>query len=146
MKSGQTGGTYDGLELDAKVVRIAQAADSASNTFDVELRLPNPGEALKQGMIVQAHIAYLLYPDAIVIPLQAVQVADTGPRVLVVSQKDGANFAHVREIEPVSIKGDTVLVARGIKPGDQLVIAGGKGVMNGEEVQVIMADGVLQDR
>jgi multidrug efflux pump subunit AcrA (membrane-fusion protein) len=140
-----TGGTYQGLELDADVHRVAQAADPASNTFRVELRLPNPAEALKQGMIAQARIEYLHYPAAILIPLKAIQVADVGPRVLVVTDADGVATAQVRNIEPVSISGDQVLVAQGLQAGDQLVVAGGKGVMNGERVNVIMRDGVLQN-
>lgn len=139
-----TGGTYAGVELDAEIARVSQAADPASNTFKVELRLRNPGEALKEGMIARARIQYLRYPHAIVIPLKAVQVSDVGPRVLVVEDRDGASFAMVRDIEPISISGDQLLVGGGLEPGDQLVVSGGKGVMHGEEVRVIKSDGVLR--
>ncbi len=153
-----TGGTYKGLELEATIVRVGQASDPTSNTFEVELRFANPGEALKEGMIAQAHIDYLRYPNAITIPLRAIQVSDVGPRVLVVETRKGAtskdaagnetagrdrDVAAVRDIEPVSIKGDTVLVSRGLAAGERLIVAGGKGVMNGEEVNVIVEDGAL---
>ena len=139
-----TGGTHAGIELDAEIARISQAADAASNTFRVELRLRNPGEALKEGMIARARIQYLRYRHAIVIPLKAVQVADVGPRVLVVENREGAAFAMVRNIEPISITGDLLLVGKGLEPGDQLVVSGGKGVMHGEEVRVIKSDGVVR--
>ena len=138
-----TGGTYAGLELPGAIERIGQAADRASNTFEVELRFPNPGVALKEGMIAEAHIEYLLFREAIVIPLSAVQVADVGPRVLVVEKQDGKDKAFVRNIEPVSISGRLVLVSRGLKPGERLIVSGGKGVINGEEVNVLVADGEL---
>ncbi len=139
-----TGAAYSGLELSAAIGRVAQAAEVQSNTFEVELRLANPGEALKQGMIVQARISYLRYPSAVLIPLQAVQVAESGPRVLVVRREGAADIAVVREIEPVSIKQDQVLVGDNLLPGERLIVAGGKGVISGEEVQVVMEDGVLQ--
>lgn len=138
-----TGGAYEGLKLDAVIERVAQASDAASNTFRVELRFENPGEALKEGMIVQARIDYLRFPDAITIPLKAIQVADVGPRVLVAERRDGKDFAAVRDVEPVAIKGDSVLVSSGVAPGDRLIVAGMKGVIHGEEVNVVMEDGVL---
>jgi len=139
-----TGGTYSGIELDTEIARISQSSDAASNTFRVELRMSNPGEALKQGMIAQAHIDYLLYPEAIVIPLRAIVVADVGPRVLVVERQEGREVAQIRDIQPISIRGDDVLVGAGINAGDRVIVAGGKGVMNGEDVNVIMSDGVIQ--
>jgi RND family efflux transporter MFP subunit len=137
------GGTYQGLEMKAGVARIAQAADPQSNTFKVELRLPNPEGVLKEGMIVSAQIGYLRYPRAIIIPMAAVQVSDVGPRVLVVEEREGTPRAFVREIEPVSIKGDQLLIGKGLSDGDRIIIAGAKGVLDGEAVNVIIADGVL---
>ncbi len=138
-----TGGTYEGLKLDAVIENVAHASDAASNTFHVELRFANPGEALKEGMIVQARIDYLRFPEAITIPLRAIQVADVGPRVLVAERRDGKDFAAVRDVEPVAIKGESVLVSRGVAPGDRLIVAGMKGVIHGEEVNVVMEDGAL---
>ncbi len=135
-----TGGTYAGLELPATLVRIAQAADPASNTFRVELRLPNPGQALKQGMIAQAEIDYLYYPKAIVIPVRAVQVSEVGPRVLVVERRGERYLASGRDIEPISIAGQWLLVGGGLTAGELLIASGGRGVVPGEEVKVIQND------
>jgi len=63
------GGKEAGLELDAEIVYIAQSTDPESNTFKVELRLPNVGGALRHGIIGRAKIEYLFYPQAIVIPV-----------------------------------------------------------------------------
>ncbi len=137
-----TGGTYRGLELPAEIYLVAQAADVNSNTFRVELRLENPGGALKQGILGQARITYLCYPSAIVIPIRAVQVTDRGPRVLTI--RDGnleRAQVQVRDIVPVSIQKDDMLVSSGLEIGDRLIIAGGKGLVDGEEVRVIVVDG-----
>jgi len=99
---------------------------------------------LKQGMIGEARIDYLTYPAAILVPLRAVQVADVGPRVLVVENRAGKTVALARNIEPISIEDQRILVGAGVQAGDDIIVAGGKGVINGEEVNVIMADGVLR--
>lgn len=132
--------------LPAEIVRIAQAADPASNTFQVELRTVNPGNALRQGIIARAEVKFLKYPDAIVIPLRAVQVADSGPRVLIaVEQQDGALAAEVRDIDQISIDNDRILIGSGLKAGELLVTAGGKGVLHGDPVKIIVKDDAVQE-
>jgi len=155
------GSNFDSLVMNADIVRIAMASNPESNTFKVELRLANPGRALKQGNIAQAEITYLQYKDAIIIPISAVQVSDRGPRVFVVNKKENKYFVEVRDIEPLSIQKDMILirsvttpkttiisdknqVCKGIKSGDLLIVSGIKGLMNGEEVNVIIKDGVVQ--
>ena len=136
-----TGGTYAGIELPAEVHRVAHAASPSSNTVRVELRLQNPGGALKEGIIGQARITFLRYGRAIIIPLKAVQVAEVGPRVLVVEQSDGRWIARVRDIEPISIQDDEMLVRGGVTGGEHLVVSGAKGIVDGQEVLVVVADG-----
>ncbi|MCP4109510.1 MAG: efflux RND transporter periplasmic adaptor subunit [Desulfobacteraceae bacterium] len=136
-----TGGTESGIEFDAEIARIAQSSDHESNTFRVELRLPNPKGALKHGMIVRSKIEYLYYPDAVIIPVKAIQVTDTGPRVLVVEETDGAHLVHTRNIEPISIHESNLLIRSGLARGERLVIAGWKGLVGGEKVNILVEDG-----
>jgi len=136
-----TGGTGSGIELDADIARIAQSSDPRSNTFKVELRFPNPGNALKHGIIARSKIEYLVYPDAVIIPVKAVQVSDVGPRVLVVDNINGAQVVSVRDIKPVSIHGSKVFIRGGLKQGDRLIVAGWKGLVGGEKVNVLVEDG-----
>lgn len=136
-----TGGTYAGVELPATVDRVAKAADPASNTFRVELLAENSGGALKQGIIVEACISLLEYPNAIVIPLKAIQVTDLGPRVFVVEENDGKPLARVRNIVPISIAKETILVQGELRPGEHLIVSGWKGLVDGEEVRVVILNG-----
>ncbi len=139
-----TGGTYEGLRLPATILRVAQAADAASNTFRVELGLKNPGDALKEGMIVEARIRFLRYPNALVIPLRSVMVTDEGPRVAVVRQQHDRAVISIHAVEPISIRQESVLIRSGLAEGDRLVVSGGKGVIDGEAVRVLILDGVHQ--
>ena len=136
-----TGGTEAGIELDAQIARIAQSSDPESNTFSVELRLPNPMDALKHGIIVRSKIEYLFYPDAVIIPVKAIQVTDAGPRVLVVEKTDGAWIVRTRNIEPISIHGSNLLIKSGLTRGERLIVAGWKGLVGGETVNILVEDG-----
>lgn len=136
-----TGGTYAGVELDAEIARVAQASDPLSNTFEVELRIENPGQALKQGIIVKARLGFLVYRDALVVPLRSVSVTDSGTRVLVAESRDNSTYARVRSVVPLSIREEEVLVRGELRAGDRIIVVGGKGVVDGEEVRILVSDG-----
>lgn len=138
-----TGGFYEGLTMPAEVVRIAAAASEQSNTFQVELRIANPGRALRQGVLARAEIELLSFPEAMVIPLKAVQVSEMGPRVFVAVERDGKLTAEVRDIEPASISNGELLINSGLVPGDKLIVAGHRGLVQGETVHAIREDGKL---
>jgi RND family efflux transporter MFP subunit len=128
--------------LPADIAMVAQAADGASNTFDVELRLANPGGALKHGILAQGQIDYLVYDAALVIPLAAIRVTDEGPRCLVVEERDGKWHARIRAIAPKSIHENLVLVTAGqLAAGDRLIVSGIKGLVDNQEVNIVKQDG-----
>jgi RND family efflux transporter MFP subunit len=135
------GGNEPGIEFDAEIAHIAQSSDPESNTFQVELRFPNPGRALRHGVIARGRIEYLIYPSAIIIPAKAAQVTDVGPRVLVLDKSNGAQRVSVRDIEPISIRGSKILIGSGLVEGDRLIVSGWKGLVGGEEVNVLVEDG-----
>jgi hypothetical protein len=58
-----------------------------------------------------------------------------------VERRDGKAFARVRGIEPAAIREDEILVLRGLQEGEDLIVAGWKGVVAGEEVNVVVANG-----
>jgi RND family efflux transporter MFP subunit len=141
-----TGDKAEGLEIPATITRVARASDPTSNTFEVELTTENPGEALRQGMIANGHITFLHYKDAVVIPISSIQVTDEGPRVLVVEGSNGVKNVSARDVEPLSISGNSVHIGSGLAEGDKLVVRGWKGVVPGEKVNVVMEDGTLASR
>lgn len=96
---------------------------------------------MKHGMIVRSKLEFLYYPDAILIPVKAVQVTDTGPRVLVLNEENGTQVVSIRDINPISIQGSKIFIRGGLNQGDRLVIAGWKGLVGGEKVNVLVEDG-----
>jgi RND family efflux transporter MFP subunit len=137
-------GTESGIELDAIIARIAQSSNPESNTFEVELRFLNPGNALKHGLIVRSKIEYLYYPEALMIPVKAIQVTDVGPRVLVAEKENGVEVAVLKDIKPVSIHGSKALIRDGLKKGDRLIVAGWKGLVGGEKINILVENGVFK--
>ncbi len=138
-----TGGEGRGIEVPAAIARIAQAADPASNTFAVELRVENPGGALKHGILARAELEYLTFPEAVVIPLAAVQVTDVGPRVFLLRGAGGHAVAEARDVVPGSIRDDAVQILEGLAGGERLIVAGWKGLVSGTEVNVVVEDGLF---
>lgn len=139
-----TGEVDNGIELDAEIARIAQSSTPESNTFEVELRFPNPGNALKHGIIARSKIEYLFYPKALIIPVKAIQVTDVGPRVLVVVNENGTEIAALRDIVPASIRGSKALIRKGLQQGDRLIVAGWKGLVGGEKINILVNDGIFK--
>ncbi|MBT4287825.1 MAG: efflux RND transporter periplasmic adaptor subunit [Deltaproteobacteria bacterium] len=133
-----------GFELDVSIAKIAQSSNPESNTFEVELRFLNPGNALKHGLIVRSKIDYLHYKNAIIIPVKAIQVTDAGPRVLVVNKEKGDEVAELKDINPVSIQGSKALIRGGLTKGDRLIVAGWKGLVGGEKVNILVENGIFK--
>ena len=133
------------IRVQLVLLGLPKLTDPTSNTYPVELRLLNPGGALRHGMIARGKIEYLYYPRAIVIPVKSVQVTDEGPRVLIVKAETDAQRIHVRKIEPISIRKDQLLIRGGLAGGDRLIIAGWKGLVAGESVNVLVEDGLYTD-
>ena len=50
-------------------------------------------------------------------------------------------MARIRDIEPLSIKGNEVLIGNGLSKGDRLIVSGWKGLVGGEAVNVLLEDG-----
>ncbi|MCP4298518.1 MAG: efflux RND transporter periplasmic adaptor subunit [Proteobacteria bacterium] len=139
-----SGGVEKGLEFSAKIARIAQSSNPESNTFEVELRFPNPGNAIKHGLIARSKIEYLYYPNAIMIPVKAIQVTDVGPRILVVESENNEETAVLKDIKPVSIQGSRALIRGGLQQGDRLIVAGWKGLVGGEKINILVDNGVFK--
>ncbi len=136
------GGRSDDVKIPAKIARIGQSADTLSNTFEVELRAVNPGGIFKQGMLVRTMIKVLEYPDAILIPMNALRVTEFGPRCMVAIEKEGGYRAESRTIEARSVQGNTVLVFGDLKPGELLITSNVQELLDGEKIVIIKKDGV----
>ena len=128
------------VELDATVTRIAtvSSADASSAmsgyggsvvTYAVDLLIPNPDPSLKPGMTASVTISSTDIPDALMMPLSAVDGEGDQAMVSVVTGQDDSGFptTEARHVTVLASNGTMAAVEGDIAEGDEVVI----GVMQG---------------
>src|SRR5207302_8130936 len=109
-----------GRVFDGRVEKIRPAADVASRTFGVKVRIPNPQGILRPGMFARGAIVVGVRHDVLQIPEQALVTATSGPIVFVVR-----DARAVRRSVTIGDNHDGLVeVKSGIAAGDQVVVQG----------------------
>jgi len=108
---------YPGREFNGRVDQILPQVDPATRTVRVRLIFHNPGVALKPGMYVNVDINVPLGKQ-LVIPASA--VLQSGSRAIAfIDHGDGS--LEPREIQTGPQIDDSVVVLKGLRPGDHIV-------------------------
>lgn len=129
------------VELDATVTRIAtvSSADASSAlsgyggnvvTYAVDLLIPNPDPSLKPGMTASVTISSTDIPDALMLPLSAVDGEGDQAMVSVVTGQDDSGFptTEERHVTVLANNGTMAAVEGDVAEGDEVVI----GMMQGD--------------
>ncbi|MEZ4920421.1 MAG: efflux RND transporter periplasmic adaptor subunit [Saprospiraceae bacterium] len=121
-------------EVQSRVTYVSSSINPASRTFTAECSLP-AGSQYRANMIAVVKIIDYKKQDAIVIPVNYIQTAETGEFVLI-AQKTGDNKATVKkvDIEQGRTYNGMVEVQSGLEAGDWIISTGFQDVNNGEEV------------
>ena len=121
---------WPGREFDLTISFLSPAADVASRTFLVELKLDNRDGALRPGMVSRVRFDRRSVEAGIVVPLEALVTRLEGPAAYVVEDC----VASLRQIEIDATEGDRVLVGSGLSSGDFLVTEGQRDLVDGQKV------------
>lgn len=112
---------YAGRQLTWKgrVVRTEAQIDVASRMLHVIARVSNADQEapLSVGLFVTAEIEGLLAEDVVLLPRIALR---SGNRVLVV---DDQNRLHFRDVEPLRLYQDQVIIKSGLQSGDRVCVS-----------------------
>jgi len=108
---------YPGREFNGHVDQILPQVDPATRTVRVRLIFHNPGVVLKPGMYVNANINVPLGKQ-LVIPASA--VLQSGSRAIAFIDHGDGNL-EPREIQTGLQIDDSVIVLKGLQPGDHIV-------------------------
>jgi RND family efflux transporter MFP subunit len=132
---------YGDRTFQARISRMATAADSRTGNFEVEVAIPNRDHALKSGMIGSLELAARkgATPQASFrVPLSAiVQAGDTGYGVYVVTGAKGEETAKLRPVEIGPVIGTDITVVRGLADGDEVITSGANLLKDAQRVEIV---------
>jgi membrane fusion protein (multidrug efflux system) len=132
---------FAGTRFDATITAIDTEVDSASRNFSVQATLDNAEQKLRPGMFAQVQVELPSDAERVILPATAISYAPYGDSVFIVEKvkgPDGKEFLGVRQqfVKVGSTRGDLVAIEGGVKPGEQVVVAGAFKLRNGMPVQV----------
>jgi RND family efflux transporter MFP subunit len=117
--------------LSGKVIRSTDALDRSTRTMQVEVDVPNPDYKLTPGMYADVSLRVQNDPDALTLPLQAInRTANKTTVFLVNSQSD----VEEREIRTGIEGSDRIQVLSGLNAGDRVIVGNLGAYRPGEHV------------
>lgn len=123
---------YPGIVFRGAVNTISAEADTQTHTFPVEILVVNDRqERLLPGFIGQVRIRGRTIEKAILLPQEVIVRRDGQPVVFVAA----SDRASARVVELGSVNRGKVLIRKGLKPGDNVVITGHESLQDGARIR-----------
>lgn len=118
--------------LKGSVARIGPAVSADTRSFPIEARIDNPDGAVKPGTFARVSLLTATTTQSVTIPDNAVVMFAGNPRVFVVE----GDRARERPVELGDRFASRVVVTRGLKAGEKVVVTGLERVTDGTPVAV----------
>ncbi len=123
------------------VTAISAAADPKSRVYSVEVRIDNPQNLLKAGMIASLTIGASSPSGSVtVVPISAVVRSPSNLTGFAVFVTDGTGDmvkVHTQDVTLGNTYGNMIAVRSGVNIGDRVVTSGTNMIKNGDEVRII---------
>jgi RND family efflux transporter MFP subunit len=120
-----------GEHITGKVIRSTDSLDRSTRTMQVEIDVPNPKYSLTPGMYADVSLRIQNAPDALTLPLQAIERDADKTIVMLVNAQ---NQVERREIRTGIEDSDRIQVLSGVNEGNR-VIVGNRGAYHaGQDV------------
>ncbi|MYC14732.1 MAG: efflux RND transporter periplasmic adaptor subunit [Gemmatimonadetes bacterium] len=123
--------TYEGT-----IAHVGPAADTDQRVFPIEIHLPNPTGHIRPGMIGTLKAMRRIHRHVVVIPREAIIERETGPVAFVVKN----NKALLRPLSLGPSEAERVVVQKGLAFGDQIIVKGGRDLIDGDRVAIKYAE------
>ena len=115
-----------------RVARDTEALDPSTRTMQVEIDVPNPKGQLAPGMYAQVTLDIERAGDALMVPIQAIDLSGGQPAVMLV---DSSNHVQRRAVQVgISTANHTEIVS-GLQAGDKVIATNLSSYQAGEFVQ-----------
>ncbi len=112
---------------------VDNAVDTSTGTISLRAVFPNTNEALWPGQFVSVTLMLSSERGALVVPPEAVQTGRDGSFVYVVRPDSTAQFRPVTVDRTVN---GSVVISKGLEPGDMVVTDGQLNLIDGSRIQV----------
>ena len=142
-KIAQGGGTEGALELtladgsryphDGTAFAVGREVDPTTGTITIEGRFPNPGNLLRPGQFAKVRSVVTTAKNALLVPQRAVMEVQGAHQLAVVGDGD---VAEIRSVEVGTRVDQQWVIAKGLKPDDKVIVAGGQKLRAGAKVAV----------
>jgi multidrug efflux system membrane fusion protein len=116
---------------EGKLALIDNQINQTTATLRLKSIVDNPQRLLWPGEFVKARLLLTMRKDAVVVPAPAVQRAAEGSFVYVV---DPDNNAQKRPVDVESTQENLAIIARGVEPGEKVVVEGYNQIKPGSKV------------
>lgn len=126
-----------GEPLAGTVTKVAPVADPQLRSFGVEVAVPNPGGALRPGMVASVALDAAAAPPAFLVPLASVVRGPEGKGYGVFVLERGTKTAALKPVALRELWGNEVEVEKGLTAGERVVVDGARLIHHGEEVEVV---------
>lgn len=123
---------------EGKLVFVDNTVTPQTGTVLLKTRVANKDEILWPGQFANVRIVLKIEPDAVVLPEAAVQPGQDGNFVYLIGE---GNKVEIRPVKVSRQIGNEVVIASGIKGGDQAITEIPQALQKGATVQVAGADG-----
>lgn len=125
-----------GASFRAPITRIGKTVDPANRTFAVEIDVPaSKAGALKTNLLSEVEILEEELSDVVVVSQDVVQREISGRSFVFVAapgKENGTTEAKKAYVETGANFNNQVVILTGLKPGDQIIQTGSRGLVNGQ--------------
>jgi len=122
---------HQGGEYKGTIARTARAIDTGTRTMQVEIRVPNPKDALIAGAYVQVTLPIKQDGSALIVPTNVLLFRPDGPRVATV---DAGGRVRLSTVKLGTDFGSSVAVLSGLKADDRIVLNPADSLADGDIV------------
>jgi membrane fusion protein, multidrug efflux system len=121
-----------GQPIEGRLAFVDNAVDQASDTIKLKAMFPNTNLRLWPGQFTRVTLRLATLSNATVVPSQAVQTGQDGQFVFVVKQD---STVDVRPVTIAQRVGETVVIGKGLAPGERVVTEGQLRLEQGTRIQ-----------
>jgi RND family efflux transporter MFP subunit len=108
-----------GEHFTGKVARFTDSLDTSTRTMQVEIDVPNPNFHLQPGMYADVQLSANSRPNALTVPIQAIQRGESKTTVLVL---DAQNRVQTRDVQVGVESSNNVEILGGLNEGERVIV------------------------